>query len=59
MAASGLSFIARSDGKNPATIPTSTAKITAENASQGGIKDKFVISIPILFTIVLMIKEII
>ena len=37
IAASGLSLIARSDGKNPATIPTSTANMTAEKASHGGI----------------------
>ncbi len=37
IAARGLSFIARSDGKNPAIIPTSTAKNRETAPSQGGI----------------------
>ena len=37
IAASGLSFIARFDGKYPAAMPITTAKITDAPASQSGI----------------------
>ena len=37
IAARGLSFMARLDGKNPAAMPMSTAKMTDATASHGGI----------------------
>ena len=37
IAARGLNFIARRDGKNPAAMPTNTANTTADAASHRGI----------------------
>ena len=39
IAASGLSFMARSAGKNPAAMPISTAKPTEAAASHSGIRE--------------------